>query len=606
MNPTCELVGLGQRIQKLGTDGSFSGSVGTDIASTSAVAFEVDSGGTEPAMAIGSQAAGTGNFTQTIKPATTLTASFDILTIDLAADAEMMLQASGVILNTITDFTNANHDHANAAGGGAIVATALSGTTSDTWEINSDGFGAILDTTGLSQDSTFTFPDEAGPDELMTIAGTQTGTNKTFTSPTITGMTATGASTLESCVIGGVTPADATVTTFQATGEADLDGEVKIGAGYGSTGVTITTGGNISANGTLSVDGIADFTSIVGSDASLGITGIAGSAGNGGAVAIAGGNGDANNNGGAAGITGGTGDGAGTGDGGAVNLTGGGSGGGATGAGGVCNVAGGSSVATDGAGGATSTVGGNGNGTGAGGDLALAGGDSGGGATGNGGAAVLEGGAATSTAGNGGEASLIGGVSTTTGTGGAVTITSGASEGAAGTAGAVAIDTGAATGGTGGALTIGTANAASVAIGVAATGATTTLNGAVKGEAEGHIVHTLVVDATAAEINADEILVTVPAGLQFQLVDIKQIAIGGNAATATAVTVAGSATLTSTTVGALTRSTVVQMDTVGVTVLADAASFAAQTAGTDITAANTGVALDGATSIRFIISYLLV
>jgi hypothetical protein len=555
MNPTCELVALGQRIQKLGTDGSFSGSiVGTDLTGTTAAAFEIDTNGTVPALALGSQAAGTGDFTQTFKPATTLTGSASILTIDLAAvDAEMMLQASGVILNTVTDLTNVQHDHSNAAGGGAISATDLAGTSNDTFTINTDTFGAILDSTGLSQDSTFTFPDEAGPDELCGIAATQTMTNKTLTAPTITGGTLDG-------IVGGVAPADGSFTTLSTSGAATLASLVctaagTFGGGYGSTGATITTDGNISANGTLSIDGIADFTSIVGSDSSLGITGMAGSTSNGGAVVVLGGAGDANNNGGASTLRGGAGDAAGTGD---------------------------------------------------GGDSTMLGGNSGGGATGDGGAAAVTGGAATSTAGNGGEASLIGGVSTTTGTGGAVTITSGASEGAAGTAGAVAIDTGAATGGTGGALTIGTANAASVAIGVAATGATTTLNGAVKGEAEGHIVHTLVVDATAAEINADEILVTVPAGLQFQLVDIKQIAIGGNAATATAVTVAGSATLTSTTVGALTRSTVVQMDTVGVTVLADAASFAAQTAGTDITAANTGVALDGATSIRFIISYLLV
>jgi hypothetical protein len=555
MNPTCELVALGQRIQKLGTDGSFSGSiVGTDLTGTTAAAFEIDTNGTVPALALGSQAAGTGDFTQTFKPAATLTGSASILTIDLAAvDAEMMLQASGVILNTVTDLTNVQHDHSNAAGGGAISATDLAGTSNDTFTINTDTFGAILDSTGLSQDSTFTFPDEAGPDELCGIAATQTMTNKTLTAPTITGGTLDG-------IVGGVAPADGSFTTLSTSGAATLASLVctaagTFGGGYGSTGATITTDGNISANGTLSIDGIADFTSIVGSDSSLGITGMAGSTSNGGAVVVLGGAGDANNNGGASTLRGGAGDAAGTGD---------------------------------------------------GGDSTMLGGNSGGGATGDGGAAAVTGGAATSTAGNGGEASLIGGVSTTTGTGGAVTITSGASEGAAGTAGAVAIDTGAATGGTGGALTIGTANAASVAIGVAATGATTTLNGAVKGEAEGHIVHTLVVDATAAEINADEILVTVPAGLQFQLVDIKQIAIGGNAATATAVTVAGSATLTSTTVGALTRSTVVQMDTVGVTVLADAASFAAQTAGTDITAANTGVALDGATSIRFIISYLLV
>jgi hypothetical protein len=414
MNPTCELVALGQRIQKLGTDGSFSGSiVGTDLTGTTAAAFEIDSDGTVPALALGSQAAGTGDFTQTFKPAATLTGSASILTIDLAAvDAEMMLQASGVILNTVTDLTNVQHDHSNAAGGGAISATDLAGTSNDTFTINTDTFGAILDSTGLSQDSTFTFPDEAGPDELCGIAATQTMTNKTLTAPTITGGTLDG-------IVGGVAPADGSFTTLSTSGAATLASLVctaagTFGGGYGSTGATITTDGNISANGTLSIDGIADFTSIVGSDSSLGITGMAGSAGNGGVVAVVGGAGDANNNGGVVSVTGGSGDGAGTGDGGAFVATG---------------------------------------------------GFSGFGATGDGGAASLSGGDAGSTNGDGGANTVAGGDGTGTGTGGDIAVTGGASAGASGTAGAVAIDAGAATGGTAADVTVGAANAGNVLLG---------------------------------------------------------------------------------------------------------------------------------------------
>ena len=279
----------------------------------------------------------------------------------------------------------------------------------------------------------------------------------------------------------------------------------------------------------------------------------------------------------------------------------------AAGAGGVVTIAAGNGH-TAAAGGLISIASGTGADTGAGGLISIAGGASGSGATGNGGAATFGGGAAASTNGDGGDTAINGGAGKGTGTGGDVTITSGASEGAAGTAGAITIDSGDEATGTAGAITIGATEAASVAIG--RTAITTTLNGALKSEeTNSYVLHSAVVDLSAAAIQGTGTLISVPAGRQFKLVNLIQIAIGGSAATATSVDISvnGGATLVSTTVGALTQSTVVQLDTANVTVLADAASFAAGAAGANIEVDDVGGgALDGLTSMRFIVSYQLI
>ena len=194
------------------------------------------------------------------------------------------------------------------------------------------------------------------------------------------------------------------------------------------------------------------------------------------------------------------------------------------------------------------------------------------------------------------------------GVGGAITLTGGVGGAglSQGAGGAVTINAG--TGLTTGAINIGTTNASAIAIGKTGTAASvTTLNGAVKGEAEGYMVHCLVVDASVAEINAGHVLVTVPENRQFQLVDLKQVAIGGTVGTTTSVEVGcGAADLTSTTAATLADSAVIQMDTSGVTVLADGASFSAQTAGVDLSVSKTGGDADTATGVRFIISYMLI
>lgn len=115
---------------------------------------------------------------------------------------------------------------------------------------------------------------------------------------------------------------------------------------------------------------------------------------------------------------------------------------------------------------------------------------------------------------------------------------------------------------------------------------------------------------TTANVNAGATLLAAVAGYKYRLVDVSMIAIGGNAATATAVEIYGTQStstvaLVSAAVAALTRSTVAKPNTSNVTVLADGASFVACDANTAITIGKTGGSLATATHIDVIITYSL-
>jgi len=111
---------------------------------------------------------------------------------------------------------------------------------------------------------------------------------------------------------------------------------------------------------------------------------------------------------------------------------------------------------------------------------------------------------------------------------------------------------------------------------------------------------------TTAEVNAGHTLLSIPTTKKFRLIDVTLIAIGGNAATATSVDLkCGTAILVSAPVGALTRSTVVKPDTTNVVVLADGASFIANTAGDDVTVIKAGSDLATATHVDVILTYAL-
>lgn len=127
--------------------------------------------------------------------------------------------------------------------------------------------------------------------------------------------------------------------------------------------------------------------------------------------------------------------------------------------------------------------------------------------------------------------------------------------------------------------------------------------------AQNGVARTLRTRVTTAQVNAGLTLLAALAGYKYRFVDCTLIAIGGAAATATAViisgTQSGAAVLISAAVAALTQSTVVKPNTANVTVLADGASFIANDANTAITIAKTGSDLATATHIDVILTYAI-
>lgn len=121
------------------------------------------------------------------------------------------------------------------------------------------------------------------------------------------------------------------------------------------------------------------------------------------------------------------------------------------------------------------------------------------------------------------------------------------------------------------------------------------------------LVHNLRQRFTIAEINTGATLMPAITGYKYRLQDVTLVAIGGNAGTATAVTLSGTQSasvvaLITAAVAALTRSTVVKPDTANVTVLADGASFVACDVSTALTIEKTGGSLATATHVDVILS----
>lgn len=113
-----------------------------------------------------------------------------------------------------------------------------------------------------------------------------------------------------------------------------------------------------------------------------------------------------------------------------------------------------------------------------------------------------------------------------------------------------------------------------------------------------------------ADINAGATLLAALAGFKYRVVDVTLVAIGGSAATATAVTIgatqsASGVALITAAVAALTRSTIVKPNSSNVTVLADGASLVANDANTAITIGKTGGTLATATHVDVILDYVI-
>ncbi len=430
-------------------------------------------------------------------------------------DATQTLTAKTLTTPTIASFTNATHDHSNAAGGGTLSTPALTGTTNNTFTVDSDN------ATGMLQLKTTT----GGSNHTVILTNTQTTADITVTLPNkaatlaVMSSTQTGYLEADGTTSGGIKIAPiavgTAVTTIQNqagaactitlpiatctlpglgianvwTGTADFQGNITASAGNPSINFSGSSGAFTTSSGTNTLSG--DVTIAAGKD--LNFAAGAGYLLMNGAVSggieikpidtgtsttiIQNANAAANRTytipevlgdasfvmtAGAQTIAG------------AKTLTS------------DCILSGiagydsalgitGLAGAAGGAGGTVVIAAGAGNDTGAGGLVSLTGGGSGTGATGTGGNASLVAGASLATAGSGGDAYVTGGAAKGNGTGGDVTIVSGASAGVTGTAGAIVIDAGAPTTGTKGAITIGATNAASVGIGAA--GITTTITG---------------------------------------------------------------------------------------------------------------------------------
>ena len=115
---------------------------------------------------------------------------------------------------------------------------------------------------------------------------------------------------------------------------------------------------------------------------------------------------------------------------------------------------------------------------------------------------------------------------------------------------------------------------------------------------------------TAAQINAGASLLPAVPGFAYRFTDMKMIAIGGAATTATDVRIlgtraAGAVALLVAAVAALTQSAVARAGAANMTVLADGASFTPLDANTAVTVGKTGGTLAGATHVDVIAEYAL-
>ncbi len=227
------------------TDNAGGGTIAiAGIAGTTSQVFLIDSDTTHTQLELSAAAsAASGNKVTLI--AATVMASDRVITLADPGGADSVaylaatqrLAAKSLTDPTIDDgaagagFLNAPHDHSDAANAGTITATGLTGTTNSTWTIEAGGDEAILDTTGLSGDRTFTFPDNSG--EIVIDDATQTLTVKTLTNPTINAMTLTGVAGVNSVTVIGTWSDLGVVTTADING-GTIDG-VTMGASVAPT-----------------------------------------------------------------------------------------------------------------------------------------------------------------------------------------------------------------------------------------------------------------------------------------------------------------------------------------------------------------------------------
>lgn len=307
-----------------------------DISATDSTTFTVDDDTTHSKLILSAATAGSSGFDLTIKAASIAGSSRTVTAPDPGgADSLVYLALAGTLTNktlttpTIGSFTNATHDHSNAANGGTLASIAgLTGTTNISFETytgtsepsiaisgSSGGTGNFTQTIQAaaivtSSDATLLLPNTAGAGDtfvMKTIA--ETLANKTLTAPTINAGTLTGTftisgsptisgtwanlgtvttvdingGTVDGAIIGGSTPAAGAFTTLSSSGATTAASIVctagaTFGGGYGTTGATISTAGVGEFNGALTTDGTltADDVVAVGGNIDAGADGTAG------------------------------------------------------------------------------------------------------------------------------------------------------------------------------------------------------------------------------------------------------------------------------------------------------------------------------------------
>jgi len=116
---------------------------------------------------------------------------------------------------------------------------------------------------------------------------------------------------------------------------------------------------------------------------------------------------------------------------------------------------------------------------------------------------------------------------------------------------------------------------------------------------------------TLAQVNAGGALLVALPGVRWQMLDFTMIALGGNAATATSLNIAGvsaasAVQLAVVAIAALTRSAIVRAGATNAVVLADGASFLPMDVNTAITYQSVAATMATATGFDFIIDYVAI
>lgn len=228
---------LGQRLSGLDTDGSIASTAGAALTGTTGDSFTLASGESDGKFAISVGTTGT-DHTFTLKaPVTSQDVTMTLP--DIAADTLVSKTSTDTLTNktlttptlsvpAIGDFTSATHNHSSNATGGLIAASAgTTGTTSNTFDVDSDN------TTGVLQLKTTT----GGSNHTITLTNATTTAARTVTLPdsttTLAGL-ATAQTFTATQTFGGAIAASGT-GNFDFSGSSGTfktsTGAVTIGAG---------------------------------------------------------------------------------------------------------------------------------------------------------------------------------------------------------------------------------------------------------------------------------------------------------------------------------------------------------------------------------------